>query len=775
MADEERLLVSLEARINQFEKQMKKAERTGTRSYNSLRRNSGSATRAMERDMNRATANINRSLATASTKIGAFGKTFLAGVAGSAITVGLSAVTSNLGQVVKGIAAVGDEAKRAGVPLQDFQEWKFVAQQNRIGIDSMVDGLKELNLRADEFIATGKGPAEEAFRRLGFGARDLERRLEDPSELLLEIVDRLQDMDRAAQIRISDEIFGGTAGERFVELLGQGRQGLQATIQEAHRVGAVMDSEMIEKADELDRKFQALTERVGQFGKQVAVSLADLPFDVIEERLDDIFRSEEAGRAILGDEIYDRLREAGELAEDQADSVRHLAGEYQGLREEAGATANTLTQAINLMRAWGYDEAAAQLAQAAEEMRTLSDQFEDGSISGEEFAERMGDVQTQAVDAFNALEDVDRVEFSGAISAVERLGSSLSGLLSIARSVKEALPGGGASDPVNRGRGGDPRGMGGSIRDWRNRTATDEAPASSPRPRPAPPMIHENIPATGASGGGGGSADVGEYQREVEAIREQTQALQAEAVALVAVAESGQEYGDAIEFARRKAELLHAAQQEGREITPELRAEIDNLALAYTTAGQNAEDAANTLEQMEMNAERGRDRMADLFGSIIDGSMSAKDALVQLLMEIAKVQMQKGLLGMIGSGGGGGVFGWLGGLLGGARADGGPVKAGVPYLVNEGTPNSEVFVPSRSGAVLNVPQAQRALSQSASGGRAQEVRVVVEGGDLVLTDNGQVAAAMRVTAKQSGVAAVAESRRRHGAWSSTMHDRGTMR
>jgi len=42
----------------------------------------------------------------------------------------------------------------------------------------------------------------------------------------------------------------------------------------------------------------------------------------------------------------------------------------------------------------------------------------------------------------------------------------------------------------------------------------------------------------------------------------------------------------------------------------------------------------------------------------------------------------------------------------GARAFGGPVRAGLPYLVNEQTPNSEWFVPSMSGGILNVSQAQ---------------------------------------------------------------------
>ncbi|MCG3266122.1 phage tail tape measure protein [Yoonia sp. I 8.24] len=51
----------------------------------------------------------------------------------------------------------------------------------------------------------------------------------------------------------------------------------------------------------------------------------------------------------------------------------------------------------------------------------------------------------------------------------------------------------------------------------------------------------------------------------------------------------------------------------------------------------------------------------------------------------------------------------------GARATGGPVQGGLPYLVNENTSHSEIMVPSQSGAVLNVSQAQAALRGSVLG------------------------------------------------------------
>jgi hypothetical protein len=210
-----------------------------------------------------------------------FGKAFVAGLAGGIAAGGLAGIIGQIGDVARSVAEIGDEAKRTGVSAQAFQEWKFVAEQNRIGIDQMTDGLKELNLRADEFVQTGSGSAAEAFQRLGYGAQDLKAKLKDPSALLLEIIDRLGKFDKAAQIRISDELFGGSAGERFVELIGQGADGIRATIQEAHNLNAVLDDEVIASAAELDKRFNAVATTVGTALKSAIVSAAESLTDFI--------------------------------------------------------------------------------------------------------------------------------------------------------------------------------------------------------------------------------------------------------------------------------------------------------------------------------------------------------------------------------------------------------------------------------------------------------------------------------------------------------------
>ncbi|NDV52160.1 hypothetical protein [Salipiger sp. PrR003] len=710
--DEERLVVALEARIRDFEKNMQKAERRGTQSYSSLRRGSQTATTAMERDMLRSTSRINQALASTSTQIGAFGRAFLAG----ALATGIAAITTGAARAVRGIADIDREAKRAGLSLKAFQELKFVGDQNRIEIDAMIDGFKELQLRADEWITTGAGPGEEAFRRLGYSATDLKRRLEEPEELFLDIVNRMEDLDRAAQIRVADEVFGGTAGERFVELLEQGDEGLRQTMQRAHEVGAVLDAEMIEKAQDIDRRFNDLATRVSSFGKRVAVEFADAAVEAVDLRakLDELFPNEGQGRAVLGDEAFEALEDNRDAVDAAAVDIGELREQYVGLAEDADRTANALTQAANLARAWGYEEVAATLADSATEMRNLSDQFKDGTIDGEAFGDQLSTIQTNASAAFDELSEADKVDFSNAISEVSRLGSMISEVARLAvemgNRIRDAAGLGAAGPGMDQIPSGPldvslpPSGL---------------APGSSPRPQmPSVNFGPDTSPRStnATSGGGGGGGDKrSDFEKEVERTRAAIAQLEAESVALLAVAEGGREMGTAVEYARKKAELLYDAQSAGLNLTPELRAQIEELASGYATAGSAAEAAADRLREVQQSAELGADRMADFFSGILDGSMSAEDALKGLVQELLRAQLRSSFLNLAdGGGSGSSIFSAIGTILSGGRATGGPVRAGSAYLVNERTANSEVFVPSRSGGVLNVPQAQAALRQSAA-------------------------------------------------------------
>ncbi|MCQ1779151.1 D-alanyl-D-alanine carboxypeptidase family protein [Neorhizobium galegae] len=304
MEEGQRLLVTFEARLNKYERDLERSKGKSRTSF-----------RAIQKEAESAGSGIEKAMGGAMKSLGSFGKGLLSGIAGGLAASGLQEILGRVNELAKGVANVGNEAKRAGLSAKAFQELSFVAEQNRIEVDALVDGMKELSLRADEFIVTGKGSAAEAFQRLGYGADELKRKLADPSALLVEIIGRLQQLDKAAQIRIADELFGGTGGERFVELIDQGAEGIRDTIREANELGRIMDDELIQRADEFNRKWMAVGGTINTYVKQAVLGLAFAADDFLD-RFNKI--EEQTTRNVQSalTSTYDKLNEAKALLSD---------------------------------------------------------------------------------------------------------------------------------------------------------------------------------------------------------------------------------------------------------------------------------------------------------------------------------------------------------------------------------------------------------------------------------------------------------------------------
>jgi hypothetical protein len=87
--------------------------------------------------------------------------------------------------------------------------------------------------------------------------------------------------------------------------------------------------------------------------------------------------------------------------------------------------------------------------------------------------------------------------------------------------------------------------------------------------------------------------------------------------------------------------------------------------------------------------------------ALVTGKLNFRGFLQDILREIAASQVKKALAGLFSTaagGAGGGFFGFLGGLFGGGKADGGPVRSGTTYLVGERGP--ELFRPRTSGEIV---------------------------------------------------------------------------
>jgi hypothetical protein len=110
----------------------------------------------------------------------------------------------------------------------------------------------------------------------------------------------------------------------------------------------------------------------------------------------------------------------------------------------------------------------------------------------------------------------------------------------------------------------------------------------------------------------------------------------------------------------------------------------------------SVQEAQDALEAYNDTAAVGADRMSDLFLAATEGADAAREALAQMLLELAKVAAQSAFTSMAGAGSPlQPIFAAIGSAFGGFRAEGGPVSSGQSYVVGEDGP--ELFTNGGTG------------------------------------------------------------------------------
>ncbi|MBN8295005.1 hypothetical protein JI664_23770, partial [Rhodobacter sp. NTK016B] len=72
--------------------------------------------------------------------------------------------------------------------------------------------------------------------------------------------------------------------------------------------------------------------------------------------------------------------------------------------------------------------------------------------------------------------------------------------------------------------------------------------------------------------------------------------------------------------------------------TPELSAEIEQLAAAEVMAQTRVDDLTDAMERQREAGERGAKALADIFSAALEGGDAARNAVARLILEIARMQ-----------------------------------------------------------------------------------------------------------------------------------------
>ncbi|MBL0374037.1 phage tail length tape measure family protein [Rhizobium sp. KVB221] len=232
-------------------------------------------------------------------------------------------------------------------------------------------------------------------------------------------------------------------------------------------------------------------------------------------------------------------------------------------------------------------------------------------------------------------------------------------------------------------------------KDGKTRLTSEFTPVSTPGSPENRPLVElEGLPGSDKRPVGS-KADP--FRSAADSLAERTKALEAQRAAQASINPLVNDYGYALEKAKAKQDLLAAAEKAGKEITPQLAAEIDKVSEAYARTSVElaklSEAHKEAREAIQFQKDILNGALSDMRSALEDGKLTWEDlgnVALNVLNKIAD-KLQSMMVDQLFSSGLGGLFGGilgggfqanttLGGFLGAGAASGAKVMSSAPKL-----------------------------------------------------------------------------------------------
>lgn len=210
-------------------------------------------------------------------------------------------------RLVSGVTNASDEirlsAQRLGVGTTALQEWMYVASQFGVSNDSLVRGMRTLQANTDEFIMTAKGPAADAFKRLGIDYKQIRATKGNADALYALVSSKLRDIKNYAERQnLVDALFGGS-GKELAGMVGASQAEIDEMKRAAHDLGAVFSPEQIAEGKRYNDAIDDMTRLVG--GLRMTIVGGLLP--AINDWLSRLSELVKANKAAIGVRVREWL------------------------------------------------------------------------------------------------------------------------------------------------------------------------------------------------------------------------------------------------------------------------------------------------------------------------------------------------------------------------------------------------------------------------------------------------------------------------------------
>lgn len=158
-------------------------------------------------------------------------------------------------------------SQRTGIAAPTLDKFRKVAELSDTSIQSLERAFPALTKNMDMAAQKAKGPAFEAFQRLGISVKNADGSLRDTAAVMLDIADKFAGMtDGAEKAALASAVFGTRIGSELIPLLNAGGDAVRD-------MGTSLTQDFADKAAAFNDRLENMQEKVGDLGLRLTEAL----------------------------------------------------------------------------------------------------------------------------------------------------------------------------------------------------------------------------------------------------------------------------------------------------------------------------------------------------------------------------------------------------------------------------------------------------------------------------------------------------------------------
>lgn len=267
MSDGQQLILTFEARMERYMRNFEKAQQTTERRFKAMENRTKQAGQRMERTMAQTTDRIN-------TQLAGIGRTFVAGFAGGMFAGGLAGLQRGVRNLVSEMSKIANVSKMVGIATEDLQRLRYGFETTGVSADQIDTAMRRFARRIGE-AANGGGQLFEVLEANNVQLRNADGSMRSQISLLRDYANLIKNAgSHQERLSLAFKAFD-VAGAEMVQALENGADGLNMLMDKTDEAGGVIDDELIQRAAEMDTRWDAAWRNFEIYGKSALLTVIE--------------------------------------------------------------------------------------------------------------------------------------------------------------------------------------------------------------------------------------------------------------------------------------------------------------------------------------------------------------------------------------------------------------------------------------------------------------------------------------------------------------------